>query len=332
MRRRDAIAGLIVATTLCRAHAQQAGKVYRIAIVSPATPVSELNENASPPLRAFLGELRRLGYVEGDNLLIERFSGGGRSERYHELVDGVVHANPDAVLTTSSDLLLEFKALTATIPIVGAVADPVALGIVSSLARPGGNITGVMIDAGVEIWGKRLDLLRQARPGLARMGFVVTTTPLGNLGAAALKDAAAIADITLVGAPLSSPFDASAYGRAFAAMVEAGAEAVFIGDEPENFSNRRLIVERAGQHRLPAMYPFREAVEIGGLMAYAIDFPDLFSHAARQIDQILKGAKPGDIPFYQARKFDLLINLKTAKALRLTIPPSLLAQADEVIE
>ncbi|HEV2550255.1 MAG TPA: ABC transporter substrate-binding protein [Stellaceae bacterium] len=335
MRRRDfiiALGSVAAVSAPLLARAQQAGKTYRIAIVSPATPVTDMNESGSTPYHAFLSELRRLGYVESENLRIERFSGGGRAERYHELVSEVVRANPDAVLTTSNNLLLEFKTQTTTIPIVGAVSDPVAFGVVSSLARPGGNITGVTVDAGIEIWGKRLDLLRQALPGLARMGYVVTTTPLGNLVAAALKEASSKAGISLVGAPLEGTFDASAYSRAFAAMAEAGAQAVFIGDEPENFSNRRLTVELAHQHRLPAIYPFREAVEIGGLMAYAIDFPDLFSHAADQIDQILKGAKPADLPFYQVRKFALVINLKTAKALGIQIPNSPLAQADEVIE
>jgi ABC-type uncharacterized transport system substrate-binding protein len=187
MRRREFIAGLVLAAAARRARAQQIGKVYRVAIVSPARSVAEMSETVSTALRAFLGELRRLGYVEEQNLVVERFSLGGWSEHYRELVGAVVRSNPDAVLTTSSSLLLEFKAQTTTIPIVGAVNDPLGLGIVPSLARPGGNITGVSVDAGIEIWGKRLDLLREAIPKLSRVGILVTPTPPGDRGAAMLK-------------------------------------------------------------------------------------------------------------------------------------------------
>jgi putative tryptophan/tyrosine transport system substrate-binding protein len=237
-----------------------------------------------------------------------------------------------AVQTLSDNLLLEFKTQTTTIPIVGAVPDPLALGIVPSLARPGGNITGVSGDAGIEIWGKRLDLLREAIPKLSRIGLLTTPTPWGLRSAAILEEMSKKAGVSLVGWPLDTPIDEQAYRHAFAVIVQQAAEAVYVGDEAEHFSNRRLIVELAQKNRLAAIYPFREAVEIGGLVAYAIDFIDIFRHAADEVDQILKGTQPGDIPFYQARKFELVINLKTAKALGIEIPGSLLARADEVIE
>jgi putative ABC transport system substrate-binding protein len=335
MHRRDVIAGLLVAATFERAQAQQTGKVYRIAIVRPAG--SDMSGTSRNPALArvygaFFEELRRLGYVEGQNLVVERYSGEGRPESLRTLARDVVRRSPDLIYASSPDSLLALKAATATIPIVGLTGDPVALGIVSSLSRPGSNITGSSVDAGIEVWGKRFDLLREAIPRLSRLGFLLTPTRLGDRGAAFLTEFSKKAGITLVGAPLVGPISGDSYRRAFAVMAQEGAEAVFVGDEPEHFGNLRLIVELAEKGRLPTLYAWREAVEIGGLMAYAFEFLELFRHNADVIDQILKGAKPGDIPFYQARKFDLAINLKTAKTLGLEIPASLLARADEVIE
>jgi putative ABC transport system substrate-binding protein len=227
-------------------------------------------------------------------------------------------------------LLSEFKAQTAAIPIVGHSADPVGLGIVQSLARPGGNITGVSTDGGPEIWGKSLGLLKEAIPKLSRVGFLVMQ---GESIATVLKEAADKIGIAIVGSPLDEPVDETAYRGAFAEMVREGAEAIYVAPGTGAFfAHRQLIVGLLEKEGLPAIYPFSAYVEIGGLMAYVADVPDVFLHAAHQIDQILKGTKPGDIPFYQARKFDLFINLKTAKALGLEMPNSLLAQADEVIE
>jgi putative ABC transport system substrate-binding protein len=335
MKRRDflgVLSGVAVAAVPLFARAQQTAKVYRLAIVSAGVPVAQMSETGVPQYRTFFGELRRLGYVEGQNLVVERYFGGGRSEQYRELVGNVVRTRPDAVLAVSSNLVLELKAQTATIPVVGSISDPIALGIAPSLARPGGNITGVATDAGLEVWSKRLDLLKAAIPTLSRVGLLVAPTPLGRRGATALKEVSQKEGIVLVGSPLDTPIDEIAYRRAFAAFVHERAEAVYLGDEAEHGPNSRLIVELAQNHGLPAIYPFRGFVGIGGLMSYAADLPDLFLHAADQIDQILKGTKPGDIPFYQATKFNLGINLKTAKALGLEIPVSLLAQADEVIE
>jgi putative ABC transport system substrate-binding protein len=309
--------------------AQQATKVYRIAIVSPATPVSEINE--TPRLYgAFFGELRRLGYVEGQNLVVERYFGGGQPEHYPEMVSKVVRSSPDVIFVVTLKLLLDLKAQTTTIPIVTAVYDPVAWGFAESLARPGGNITGSALV--IEIGGKRLGLLKEAIPKLSRVGLVVPPTLFGQRGTAILKEASEKAGISLVLAPFDSPYDETVYRRAFAAMVQEGAEAVYVGDPVENWANRRLIVELAEKHRLPAIYPFREFVEIGGLMAYEQDVADGYGHAADAVAQVLKGSKPADIPFYVVRKFNFVINLKTAKALNLDIPPTLLAQADEVIE
>ena len=328
---------LVVAGSIGRAASQQPGKVYRIAVADPFLPVAEMSGTSRDPAvarvdGALFDELRRLGYVEGKNLVVERYSGEGRPELFRALATEVAGRNPDVVHTFSPDLLLAFKTATATIPIVGLMGDPVALGIVSSLARPGGNITGSAVDAGIDVWGKRLELLREAVPRLSRLGFLSTPSRWGSAGRAALKEACGKLSISLIGSPLDSPIEEASYRRAFAAMAQEGADAVYVGDEPEHFVNMRLIAELAEKDRLPAIYSWRQAVEAGGFMAYAFEFLDLVRHNADIIDRILKGARPGEIPIYQAREYKLAINLKTAKALGLTVPASLLTRADEVIE
>jgi putative ABC transport system substrate-binding protein len=311
--------------------AQQATKVYRIAIVAQATPVSEINES-NMFYRPFLEELRRLGYVEGQNLVVERYYAGERSRaQYSEVISDVVRSSPDVIFVGVTTLLLDLKAQTATIPIVAAVVDdPVAWGFAESLAHPGGNITGTAL---FMIGGKRLGLLREAIPKLSRVGLLNNPLTLeGQRVTAMLKEASEKAGISLVLAPLDSPYDETVYRRAFAAMVQAGAEAVYVVGQIENWANRRLIVELAERHGLPAIYSNRGFVDIGGLMDYEPDVADGFGHAADAVVQILKGTKPGDIPFYVVRKFNFVINLKTAKTLGIEIPPTLLAQADEVIE
>lgn len=331
MRRRDVIAGLLVAAIAEPTLAQQTGKVYRLAVVHPSEPVAAISEREEPFFRPFFGELRQLGYVEGQNLLVERHTAEGRTEHFAELAREVVGQNPDIIFAVTGRMVQEFKAATATIPIVGITGDPIASGIVSNLARPGGNITGVSIDAGLEILGKRLQLLREALPRVSKVGFLASQLAW-DLSAAAMKSAAQRSGVALIGPPLDVPFAERQYRDAFAAMVRQGAEAVIVGDQPEHFTNRQLIVELAENARLPAIYSYREPVEIGGLMAYAFDLADLAVRVADDIGLILKGTKPGEIPYYQSSKFALVINLKTARALGLTFPPSILTRADEVIE
>jgi len=336
MRRRGFIIialGSVAAVSLPQfARAQQAGKTYRIAIVSPSMPVSEMNEANEGIYRPFLGELRRLGYTEGQNLIVERYSAEGHPERYREMVSETVRSQPDAVFSAQLQLTLELKAQTKTIPIVGGGVDPVGFGIVPSLARPGGNITGVDGEAGLHTWGKRLALLKEAVPTLSRVGLLIVPNAYGQRGGAMVKEAAEKIGVSLVDSQLAGPFDEAAYRAAFAVMVKERAVAVYVGSQYENWSNRKVIIDLAQQYRLPAIYGTGEHAEIGGFMAYAADWPDLWRHAADQVDQILKGTKPGDIPFYQGTKFILAINLRTAKTLDIGISPNLLAQADEVIE
>ena len=313
MRRRDFITflGGAAAWPLV-AQAQKSPEMRRLAIVNPSAPVAELTETGNPRYVAFFKELRQLGYVEGQNIAIERYSGQGRTDHYAELVREVVGRNPDLILTNRSLLVLNFKAATSTIPIVGLMADPVRFGIVESLARPGGNITGVSTDAGLEIWGKRLD-----------------KSPIAM---EALQEAAERMGILLIGPPLEGTLQEQEYRRVFEGFAQGHPDALIVGDQAENLTYRRIIIELAAKSGLPALYPYREQAEAGGLMAYAPDLLDLYRRAAGNVSDILNGAKPSDIPVYQASKFELVINLKTAKTLGLTISPSLLARADEVIE
>ncbi len=329
------IGGAAVAWPLAaRAQAQQPLKLYRIAVVHPSHPIAVLSETGGNPYwRAFFQELRRLGYIEGQNLVVERYSAEGRGERYAELVSEVVPRKPDLIFVLTPSLVKGFKEATATIPIVAMVNDPVAHGVVTSLARPGGNVTGVSVDAGVEIWGKRLEILREAVPGVSRVGFLTTPSPRQeDQELRVLREATGAAGIALLGPLVDYPAQPPEYRRAFAAMAQAHADALIVSDAPENLTNRQLVVELVEANRLPAIYPLPDYVQLGGLMAYAVDLLDIFRYAANQVDRVLRGEKPGEIPFYQPAKFEMVVNLKTAKALGIEMPPSILARADEVIE
>jgi putative ABC transport system substrate-binding protein len=333
MRRRDFITAFgIAATWPVAARAQQPARRKRFAFVSPAAALSEMSLSGLPQYRAFFEELSRLGYVEGQNLDVERYSGEGRPEYYSELVRDVVNTHPDVILAVAARLSLDFKMATTTIPIVTIVNDPIALGLVTSIARPGGNITGVTIAAELEFIGKRIGLLIEAMPKLSSATYLVSRTYWEDLRGAAAREAAKRAGISLTAAPLDSAFNESEYQSAFRSIEQDRADALIVSDEAEHLANRATIVELAAKGRIPTMYAYNEFVRHGGLMAYSIDLPDTFRRLANLIDKVLRGANPADIPFYRPTKFELSINLKTAKVLGLEIPAMLLARADEVIE
>jgi putative tryptophan/tyrosine transport system substrate-binding protein len=212
------------------------------------------------------------------------------------------------------------------------MADPVPFGIVTNIARPGENITGVSVEAGPEIWGKRLQILREAVPTASKVGFLGSRQVWSLSQVDASRQAAQQLGISLLGPPIESPIQAEEYRRVFGAMAQEHVDGVIIGDQPENTAYRQLIVDLVRAAKLPTIFPYHEYFEIGALMAYGPSVLDLWRRQAGYIDQILKGAHPGDLPIYLASKFDLMINLKTAKAIGITIPPSLLVRADEVIE
>ncbi|MBR1245853.1 ABC transporter substrate-binding protein [Bradyrhizobium sp. AUGA SZCCT0169] len=331
MKRREFIGTIgTVALLPLMARAQQSKKVYRIAILHPSHPVAELTEVSSFRYwREFFQELRRHGYVEGQNLTIERYSGEGRVESYPKLARDVSTRSLDLIFAITVWMVAPLKDSTRTTPIVAMTSDPVDLGLVSSMARPGGNITGVSVDAGLEIWGKRLQLFREVAPAISKLGILALRR---NPEGAAMQATAEKAGISVVGSSFLDNGSEPEYRRVFALMSQEGADALFVDGSPEHITKRQLIGELAEKYQLPAIYPFRSFVEAGGLMAYGIDFLEIFRQVARTIDQILKGAQPGDIPFQQPTKFELVINRKAATNIGLLLPEPLLARADEVIE
>ena len=328
------LAGGLLAAPLA-VDAQQAGKVYRVGFIAFGSPVSEMAgpEPLNPSFRAFVQGLRALGYVEGQNLILERRSAEGRYERFGDIVAELVRLKADVIVTVGDVMARAAKAVTTTVPIVMATSgDPVGWGLVQSLARPGGNITGLTGWVGPEIDAKRLGLLRAMLPGVSRVAYLALTSkefnewesPYGK----SVRTAAQALGVTL----LLAEFSPRQYTDAFARISRARAEALFVSWTPAAYADRALIVDFATRARLPSAFLFRESVELGGLMSYGVSVIDNHRRAAGYVDKILKGAKPADLPVEQPTKFELVINLKTAKALSLTIPPSLLQRADEVIQ
>ena len=330
MRRRDFTIGLLLAAATQPALAQEPAKQHRIAIVIPAGAVTSISETGVRAWQAFFEELRRLGDVEGENLAIERYSGEGRPEGYADLAREVVDRKPDLIVATNDATAKAARAATGTIPIVWIGGDPIQAGFATSLAHPGGNITGVTVFAGVEIWGKRLQILKEAVPAASMAAYLTTRVSLAAEGQQ-LREAGQRLQISVIELPLEE-VTPSAIQRAFAEIAQQQSDALIVNSNSLLFPYRQLIVELAEKSRLPALYPWREYVEAGGLMAYASDNRELWRRLADDVHEILKGAKPGDIPIYQPTKFEFLINLTAARALGLTIPATLLATADEVIE
>jgi putative ABC transport system substrate-binding protein len=312
------------------ARAQQPAKQHRIAFVHSGIPADKLTETAGPFwVRRFHETLRGLGDVEGSNLIIERYSAEGRADRYAALVAEVVGRKPDVIVANLNDLVKAFAAATVTIPIVVVTGDPIAGGLVTNLAHPTGNLTGVSINAGIEIHSKRLQLLKEAVPSAAKVAYLLSSGWGGS--ESSFREAGQRLGITLTENFLPEVNDAQ-LRRSFAAMVEQHFDAAIVDEGGSFLAQRALIAELAAKHRVPVIYPYRDYVEEGGLMAYAPDLGELAQRMANDVHQILNGAKPGDIPFYQPSKFQLVLNLKAAKAMDLSLPPSLVTRADEVIE
>ena len=282
-------------------------------------------------LETLRDELRRLGYIEGQNLIIERFSAEGHHERYADLAREIVARNPDLIVTGTNPVVLAFKAATSAIPLVAFMVDPLKAGLVASLARPGGNLTGITLDAGIEIWGKRLELLKEAVPSTTRVAFLAMREGWEGSFGEAMRDVAGRLGVSLI-SMLPNMGTVAEIERVFAAIAEQRPDAVLVTGEGDLYAHPKLIVELAEKYRLPTMSPYRDFTDAGGLMAYTVDLAELLRHMAGEVKQILNGAKPGDIPIYQPTKFELLINRKTAKALGLTLSPTLLSRADEMID
>ena len=321
---------LAVGALLCAAplatEAQQAGKVYRIGVLDVVGVASnEAN------LSAFRQGLRELGYVEGQNLVIEYRSADGRAERFPDLATELVRLKVDVIVTRGTSAALAAKHVTETIPIVMASSgDPAAYGIVASLARPGGNVTGLHTIVPPELGGKRLQLLKEVLPGLSRVGVLLDSGDVySRLMVREIERVAHTMGIRLQSVETRRPADLE---RAFEAALLDRVDALITVEGVLTVMDTTRIVDFATMSRLPAIYGLREFVDAGGLLSYGPDRRDLFRRSATYVHRILRGAKPADLPVEAPAKFELVINLKTAKALGLTIPPSLLLRADDVIQ
>jgi putative ABC transport system substrate-binding protein len=326
MNRRTFLCGLTLGTLALplTAEAQQAGKVPRIGFLFFGSP------GPSRELDVFRQGLRELGYTEGQNIVIEVRFANGRVERLPELAAELVRLKPDVIVTPGTPASVAAKQATSTIPIVFAgVADAVGAGLVADFARPGGNITG-LTSISAELGGKRLELLKEVAPKASRVAVLFNPADRSNvLVLKELQESAPALRLTLQPLGVRGPGE---FEGAFVAMSRKRAHALFGAAGILTTEHRKAVVDLAAKSRIPAMWGERQFVEAGGLMSYAVNFYDQVRRAATYVDKILKGAKPGDLPVEQPTKFELVINFKTAKALGLTVPQSLLLRADEVIQ
>jgi len=309
------------------AEAQQTAKIARIGFLAT-------NLAANPHLpEAFRQGLRDLGYVEGRNVLIEYRDAEGKLDRLPALAAELVALKVDVIVAPNTPAALAAKQATRTLPTVFiGVGEPVTSGLVTTLARPGGNVTGLSVIS-PELVGKWLELLKQAVPGVSRVAALRQPGAMDDRTEEDMLKGAEVAarklGVRLQFVEARGPAD---FERAFSDMARARAGALTVRPAPMFMSERRRLVDLAAENRLPAVYPWREFVDAGGLMAYGPNLADLYRRAATYVDKILKGAKPADLPVEQPTKFELVVNLKTAKALGLTIPPAVLARADQVIQ
>ena len=328
MNRRDTVLALLVlGASPLSSRAQPAGKVARIGFLS----VSSASAAASPSVEAFGRGLSDLGYVEGQSVIVEYYWAEGQYERLPALAAKLVEHRVDVIVAPSTPAAVAAKKATKTVPIVFAtVTDPVALGLVASLARPGGNATGLTIVQSPDIVSKQLEIFKEALPNLSRVAVLGNPTHLAHT--LWTRGATAAAESLGVRLQFVETRRVGELESAFRAITRAQADGLLVLPDTMLWAERARLAGLVAKSQLPAMFGFREHVEAGGLMAYGASIPDLIRRAATFVDKILKGAKPADLPVEQPIKFELVINLKTAKTLGVTIPPNLLLQADRVIE
>ncbi len=322
------LTGGLLAAPLAAEGQQQGGKVYRV-----GTLFSASREDAVPRIAALELGLASLGYVAGHNIVfVHRYADDAKLTRVAELAAELVQAGVDVVVTATNPTTAAMMKATSTVPIVMAVGvDPVSAGLVAGITRPGGNVTGLTFDVDpTQLASKRMEILKELVPSLARAAVLWNPTygPAG-LRFKGTEAAGRKLGIAIISARVTEPGELE---RAFAELKRARAQALIVMSDPMTVGQRKRIAELAASHRLPAIYALREFVEAGGLSSYATSLVDQYRRAARYVDRILKGAKPGDLPLEQPTAFELWINARAAKALGLTIPPSLLQRADEVIE
>jgi putative tryptophan/tyrosine transport system substrate-binding protein len=339
MQRRQFIVGMAstasgALASLARAQTNSSPSAKRIAIVDPIAKADERTiSGLTAAWRAYFAELSRLGYLEGQNLTVERYLALGRADRQPENARAAVASHPDLILAIGGPIARQLKPLTTTIPIIAISGDPVAGGIVTSIARPDRNITGVSVDTGPELYGKRFQYFYEAARKLKNVRLLMSllSVPFWERIKAQIQEIGARAGVTISPAVLGEKLDREAFEQVFDLLDNEGVDGLMVG-EAETLTSRELIVDLAARHRLPTVYPFREFVEVGGLLSFGVNFGDALRRMANMTADVLGGAKPADIPYYQQTKFELVLNRKTAASLGLEFPPTLLAIADEVIE
>jgi ABC-type uncharacterized transport system substrate-binding protein len=320
-------AGAVLLAAPLAAEAQPAGKVHRVGYLTVPS-----RESAQGGANAFRDGLRDLGWVDGRNLVIEYRFADGNVERTTDLAVELVRLPVEVIAAGATPAVAAARNATRTIPIVMFLPiDPIGSGLVDSLARPGGNITGLTASAGPRIYGKQLQLLKDAFPRISRVAILVNRA-VSRFTVLGLKEAELAARALGLQQQVVEVRDPREFDRAFATLTTVRADSIFVPADPLFFQHRVQLAELAAKSRLPAMWGIREQAEAGGLMAYSANLGDLSRRAATYVDKILKGAKPADLPVEQPTKFEFVINLKAAKALGLTIPPSLLGRADEIIQ
>lgn len=315
------------------AEAQQATKVHRIGLLAEGSAVADITGPTprAATIRELLGRLRELGYRYGESLSTEARSAEGRVDRFPQLATELVQANPNVIVVTSNRAAMAAKGATASIPVVMAgISDPLGFNLVASLSRPGGNVTGIALDTGPEFAAKRLELLKELSPNARRVAyFIPTRVWLDRPGGKAIQQAAPALGLTLVPLVVTTREELEA---AAAVVHSQQPDALLVEAYVFPWVERRRFAEFALSNRIPAMFGNREIVEAGGLLSYTTDFNAVYRRAAEYVDLILKGTKPGDLPIEQPARFQVAINLKTARALNLVVPPALLLRADHVME
>jgi putative ABC transport system substrate-binding protein len=331
--RRHQLAAMLSTLVAPRLAAAQERRRPRLAIFAPVFPEAELSEAGDPLYRIIFGELRRRGYEEGRTISVERWSARGNPARYAELAGEIVRSQPDVIYTVNNGQVRALLAFTTTIPIVAQNANLMDAGIAESFSRSGRNVTGFGVTfSGLEFVLKQLQLLREAVPTASRIAILGRRTAWDSDIGRQFREAASRTGANVVGAPMDEPIGPAEYRRVFAAMPEQRVDAVWVGDFPANYVHRHLIIDLATDSRRPVITSWREATGRGGLMSYGGDLAWLGRTSADLVVRVLQGEKPADLPLVSGHKWELVVNLKTARALGLTVPPAILARADEVIE
>jgi putative ABC transport system substrate-binding protein len=332
MNRRDATLGLLALSAAPFApRVLGAGALPRVALILVTSPVEQMAgpEPVHPFPRAFLKGMRERGYIEGQHFLFERRSLEGRPERGAEVMVELLRLKTDVIVTPVNTIVQDAMRATKTVPIVMVYANsPVESGLVASLAKPGGNVTGLTSDTGAEMEAKRLEVLKSALPGVTKVAYLGTVADWADATGRSTRAAAKTLGITL----FLAEHGHNDYAGAFRAILDAKAGAIITSVTPHHFTHRKLLADFALKNKLPMMARYGEIVEAGGLISYGANVPDNYRRAATYVDKILKGERPGDLPVEQPAIFELLVNVKTAKAIGVKVPQAVLLRADRVIE